>query len=61
MKPKFTLGRLWYLGVALALKYIIQIDVIFLKFTSQPDHLQARYIQKHATTVGRYWRHIVVR
>lgn len=29
--------------------------------TSHRDHLQARCIQKQATTVGRYWRHMVVR
>ena len=29
--------------------------------TSRPDHLQARWIQTHATTVGVYFRHIVAR
>jgi hypothetical protein len=31
------------------------------KLTSQLDHLQARCMQKQATTVGLYWRHMVVR
>lgn len=29
--------------------------------TSQLDHLQARWMQKQATTVGLYCRHMVVR
>ena len=41
-------------------KILIKINKI-IKYTSQLDHLQAKWIQTQATIVGLYWRHIVVK